>query len=254
MSKTSIMYSSHPISNYSLGRFKFDKTVLTLDNEQDISEFEKLYESLPPAEKNRIKKIDVDAAERFVQGVLAQMPKPTQTIDSSLGGEATRSVGTGNLLDQVNGEHHETGSDDSLASNTNYSNAGEDAPATTSDFVPNRENLSNAGVIVNQDAPAGSGDTTSGENHGAGNFDGANNLDVQELKEIAASQGSELNADQRAALDLLQEAGGVNQDGGDTSAPASAKPESESTQTETDALKAEDKKPAGLGGLLNRGK
>lgn len=207
MSKTSIMYSSHPIANYSIGRFQFTNTVLTLDNEKDQADFQKLHDSLPPAEKNRIKKIDVDAAEQFVKQVLSMQPKATQTIDSSMGGEATRSVGTGNLTDQLDGKPPETGSDDSLQSNTNYSNAGENAPATTSDFVPNRDIAANPGVITNQDAPTGSGDTTSGENHGAGNFDGANNLGVDELKQLAAGQGTQSNEDQAAALELLREAG-----------------------------------------------
>lgn len=234
-----VLYSSHPIANYQLGKFQFEKTVLTLEGDEDIGEFEKLYETLPPAEKSRIKKIDVDAAEAFVRKVLDQMPKATQNIDSSVGGDATRARGTGDLSDtNPKPESGENPNDEGLGvelglgglSNTGYGVAGFGKDSTTPAIVPNRE-TDNRGVIGNGALPSGSGDATSGENHGAGNVGHPADPTEQELIDIASGQGTESNEDQKAALDLLDEAN-----------------KSEDTP---------DDKPAstsGIAGLLNRNK
>jgi len=94
-----VSYSSHPIENFSLGSYRFEKGLLTLDSEA-AAEFDKLIESLPPMEQTRIKKLDVAAAEQFVRQLLEnQQAAATQVTDSSTGERARPVIGTGKLED-----------------------------------------------------------------------------------------------------------------------------------------------------------
>lgn len=94
-------YTSHPISNFRVGRFRFDKGLLRLDSD-DASEFEALLKTLPPTESSRVRKLDVEAAERIVRQRMASAPGATKSIDSSIGErpDLSASVGTGRLGDE----------------------------------------------------------------------------------------------------------------------------------------------------------
>src|SRR3546814_4892216 len=59
-------------------------------DEERLAAFEKLYDSLPPMEKNRIKKIDVAAAEKLLAELKAKEGGPTQKIDSTVGERASK--------------------------------------------------------------------------------------------------------------------------------------------------------------------
>lgn len=62
------IYSSHPIPNFALGRFKFDNGVLKLDGE-DLEEFEKLLNDkrLPAADRALIRKLDIGRVDAIVE-------------------------------------------------------------------------------------------------------------------------------------------------------------------------------------------
>src|SRR3546814_9600828 len=85
--------SSHPIMNFSLAGFQFTKGTLQFraGDEERLAAFEKLYDSLPPMEKNRIKKIEVAAAEKLLEELKAKEGGPTdrksvgeeQSVDES---------------------------------------------------------------------------------------------------------------------------------------------------------------------------
>lgn len=64
-------FSSHPIQRFKLGRFQFDRGTLTLSGD-DLSEFEKLLNSdkLPARDRNVVKEIDRESAERAAQRFL----------------------------------------------------------------------------------------------------------------------------------------------------------------------------------------
>lgn len=97
------MYSSHPIANFRIGRFKFEKGLLRLDD-KDAADFEKILESLPVTERSRVRKLDVAAAEKIVTDRLEESRRygATQSIDSTIGERADPNaarVGTGRLGD-----------------------------------------------------------------------------------------------------------------------------------------------------------
>lgn len=79
------VYSSHPVQNYRVGRFHFQKSLLRLDS-QDAAEFDKLLEKLPPTERNRVQKIDVQAAAALVNARIES--QATKQFDSSVGADA----------------------------------------------------------------------------------------------------------------------------------------------------------------------
>ena len=83
------IYTSHPVARLRIGGFKFENGTLDFNKpeytDEDESKFKKLYESLPPAEKNRIKLIDVDLATELSKRILAMQPMVTRTVDSSHG-------------------------------------------------------------------------------------------------------------------------------------------------------------------------
>lgn len=71
-----------PIQRFKIGRFQFEKGVLNLYEDSDVSDFRKLLEGLPPVDRNQIKIIDREAAERLVRPV---EPGATKQFDSSVG-------------------------------------------------------------------------------------------------------------------------------------------------------------------------
>lgn len=94
------MFSSHPIANFQVGRFKFEKGLLRLDAD-DAAAFEKLMATLPPVEQSKIQKLDVEAAVAIVKQRIAEaQPGATQQFDSSIGERAKQMVGTGKLGDE----------------------------------------------------------------------------------------------------------------------------------------------------------
>lgn len=89
-----VAYSSHPIANYAVGKFKFDNGVLKLSKREDIDEFEKVLDDLPESERIRIRKLDIEKAEAISREVRGKSgPRSTQQTDSSVGdrGEKTKS-------------------------------------------------------------------------------------------------------------------------------------------------------------------
>jgi hypothetical protein len=64
-------YTCHPMTNYSLGRFTFEKGTLALD-EDDAAEFDKLHASQPPHLRHNVRKVDVAAAEARLKEILAE--------------------------------------------------------------------------------------------------------------------------------------------------------------------------------------
>lgn len=56
-------YSSHPVARLKLGRFQFERGVLTIPAE-DEPEFDKLLAAQPATIRGRVKKVSVDAANR----------------------------------------------------------------------------------------------------------------------------------------------------------------------------------------------
>lgn len=93
-----VRFTSHPIENFRVGRFRFTRGQLALSPE-DAAEFEELLESLPAVERMRVRKIDLAAAERISQEFLATQARTTKQIDSSTGERAKPVVGTGKLGD-----------------------------------------------------------------------------------------------------------------------------------------------------------
>lgn len=76
------LYSSHPISNLTIGRFQFEKTLLRLDSD-DAADFDALLKKLPPMERNRVQVIDEQAAAAIVNA--RQESQATKEFDSSVG-------------------------------------------------------------------------------------------------------------------------------------------------------------------------
>lgn len=92
-------YSSAPIQAYRVGPFRFEKGVLTFDEgqEDELESFETLLETLPAAERARVQKVDVEAAEAYVRDLRAQSGGATRGIDSSIGDRATKPKPEGDL-------------------------------------------------------------------------------------------------------------------------------------------------------------
>lgn len=97
-----IQYSCHPTQKYKVGRFVFENSVLTLDDEEDEKEFLSVINSkkFPERERNQIKKLDFAAAQALVKEHLAKKGGTTQQFDSSIGERASEAprVGVGDLL------------------------------------------------------------------------------------------------------------------------------------------------------------
>lgn len=89
--KAKALYSSSPLQNFKVGRFQFNKAVLTLDGADDIAEFKALLAKLPARERNQIKTISVALAESMVRPV---EPSLTRLFDSSVGRQRESIAGT----------------------------------------------------------------------------------------------------------------------------------------------------------------
>lgn len=93
-------WSSHPIQNYSIGRFHFENGLLTLRDSDDIAEFEKILDdkNLPRAERARVTELDVSAAEAQVRAVRETQPRASKAIGSESGDrDPGKQVGRGTL-------------------------------------------------------------------------------------------------------------------------------------------------------------
>lgn len=102
MSKT---YTSHPIKRYGIGRFQFENGTLILEDEADIEEFEdvlKQLEKSAPAERNRIKSVDLAAAERISAEFQAKQGGATKGIDSATGERAGNQKPATDRLEDLN--------------------------------------------------------------------------------------------------------------------------------------------------------
>lgn len=58
-------FTSHPILSLQIGKFKFDQGVLNITNQDDLEQFESILKKLPPAERNNIKTISLDLANKI---------------------------------------------------------------------------------------------------------------------------------------------------------------------------------------------
>jgi len=100
-----IQYTSHPIRNWKIGKFKFVDSLLTLEDEESEKEFLEIIDSknFPKRDRHGIKKLDFAAAELISKQVQESKPKVTQVIDSSVGARAgdAPKIGLGDLLKRV---------------------------------------------------------------------------------------------------------------------------------------------------------
>lgn len=212
---TRAIYSSHPIANYRVGRFQFENTVLDFNapkyDADDESEFKDILAKMPPIEQNRVKLLDVGLAEEQVRRVLASKALVTQTTDSSHGRDP-RDVGTGSVEEELSRQ------DQGLDANGNPLD-----PAIAESALTHETSLSGKPIVHGADI-VGTGDSTSGENHGAGNLTGTGEAQTnEELAKLAAGQGTASQADIKAAADLLAEQQGKTESDKkqeETSAPA----------------------------------
>lgn len=63
-----VLYSCHPVQNFTIGGFTFERGLLRLTKPADIEAFEALHENLPDGERHRIKRIAVEKAAEIAQG------------------------------------------------------------------------------------------------------------------------------------------------------------------------------------------
>ncbi len=94
-------YSSSPVNNYGVGRFQFEKGLLTFKkgDEDDLEEFEKIIngKNFPVVERNRLVKIDVAAAEKLLADLRKSEGGATQAIDSTVGERVNKPKAEGDL-------------------------------------------------------------------------------------------------------------------------------------------------------------
>lgn len=85
------IYTSHPIPNYRLGKFKFTNGSLVLETQEEIDSFEKTLEGLPLIEKLKVREINVARAVEIAKanrfGKTIQGP-----MDSTIGGTTGSAV------------------------------------------------------------------------------------------------------------------------------------------------------------------
>lgn len=88
-------FSCAPLDRLKIGRFNFDKGQLKL-TEEDAVEFEELMKKVDPRTRQKVKKIDVRAAEAYLRSLA---PVATKSTDSSADGAngARRLIGTQEL-------------------------------------------------------------------------------------------------------------------------------------------------------------
>lgn len=99
----SIQYTSHPIRNYRIGRFRFEDSILTLKDEDEEQEFLAAinHPKFPERERHGIRKLDHSSAERISREYQKSKGGATKQIDSTIGerGNDSPRVGTGDLLE-----------------------------------------------------------------------------------------------------------------------------------------------------------
>jgi len=82
VNRAAALFTSHPIMRLKLGKFQFDRGLLTIEDSEDAAEFKKMLDKLPARDRNQIREISVDAAERLVRPI---EPGVTTQFDSSVG-------------------------------------------------------------------------------------------------------------------------------------------------------------------------
>lgn len=80
--KVEKIYTSAPVMRLKIGKFQFEKGVLTLTEADDVAMFDKLLGTLPPRERNAIRTISM---ERAIAMVRPSEPGVTKNFDSSVG-------------------------------------------------------------------------------------------------------------------------------------------------------------------------
>ncbi len=94
-------FSSVNMTNYSVGDFKFQDGILTFksDEQEELDDFLAIIDSknFPPQERARIVKIDVAAAERFLEEARRGQGGATQAIDSTVGERVSKPKSEGDL-------------------------------------------------------------------------------------------------------------------------------------------------------------
>jgi hypothetical protein len=104
--KVEKIYTSAPVMRLKIGKFQFDKGVLTLTDADDVAMFDKLLGTLPPRERNAIRTISM---ERAIAMVRPSEPGVTKNFDSSVGRQretvdGQTVIGTQSLEDPVRTE------------------------------------------------------------------------------------------------------------------------------------------------------
>lgn len=90
-----VIYTSAPIERLKVGRFQFEKSQLSLSADE-AEEFDHLLTKVDARTRSRVKKIDVEAAQRWLKAI---RPQATKAIDSSADGVSEkRLVGTEDVL------------------------------------------------------------------------------------------------------------------------------------------------------------
>jgi hypothetical protein len=82
-----VQYASNKISRLRIGKFQFEHGVLTIDNEEDAAQFEKLLEGATVRTRQSVTKVDRAAGEKVAEQFLAasrgQMIRGGETSSSS---------------------------------------------------------------------------------------------------------------------------------------------------------------------------
>lgn len=92
------IYTSSPVMRLKLGKFQFDKGVLTLTDQNDVEQFDKLLSTLPPRERNAIRTISLEKANAMVRPV---EPGVTKNFDSSVGRQRERGAAGEKVIGDV---------------------------------------------------------------------------------------------------------------------------------------------------------
>lgn len=99
-----VRWSSHPIQRYTIGEYSFENGLLVLRGAPAIQAFQAVYDSLPIVEQNRLKRLDLAAAEAMVAKMLGIRGGATKQIDSATGERApSNQVGSGTLESRSGG-------------------------------------------------------------------------------------------------------------------------------------------------------
>lgn len=77
-----IVYSSHPIMRFAIGKYEFTNGQLKLPRGKESDRFERLLDQLPPHIRRQVVKLDSSAADRLVANLQS---KVVTGIDSTAG-------------------------------------------------------------------------------------------------------------------------------------------------------------------------